>query len=111
MQSLALVIADSSGVIHMWSPGAVQHFGYSPAEAVGQTLDLIIPPDFRSEHWSGFRAAMTSGVAKYDGQVMDLPVLCKSGDVVVFRGQLTFLRDADRCVVGAIGIFESRVPQ
>jgi PAS domain S-box-containing protein len=109
VNNVALILADISGQIHFWSAGAVALFGHSAAEAVGKRVDLIVPPQYRDEHWAGFDAAMKSGIAKYDGQVMDLPVLCKDGNVIEFSAQLMFLRDARRAVIGALGIFETKV--
>ena len=108
MHPHAFVLADNSGHIHMWSPGAQSLFGYTADEATGRPLDLIVPLSHRDEHWAGFRAAMISGIAKYDGQVMDLPVLCKDGSVLTFSTQLIFLRGARGDVIGALGIFESQ---
>ena len=41
----ALVFAEPSGVIRIWNPAAESLFGQRAAEAIGQTLDLIVPPD------------------------------------------------------------------
>ena len=39
----ALIYADRSGTIARWNPAATALFGYSVDEALGQSLDLIIP--------------------------------------------------------------------
>ena len=38
----ALLISDSEGIIRFWNSGAEQMFGHTTAEALGQSLDLII---------------------------------------------------------------------
>lgn len=55
-----IVMADRDGTISLWNGGAETVFGCSADEAVGQSLDLIIPDRFRERHWSGFRKAYTA---------------------------------------------------
>lgn len=57
----ALIFSDLEGIIRMWNPGAQTVFGFSAAEAVGQSLDLIIPERLRKAHWEGFHKAATRG--------------------------------------------------
>ena len=57
----ALVYADRDGKIVRWNQAAFSLFGYSAAEALGQSLDLIIPERLRAVHWTGFDSAMASG--------------------------------------------------
>jgi PAS domain S-box-containing protein len=54
----AIVVADGEGLIRFWNPGAARIFGFAPAEAVGQSLDIIIPEPQRAQHWAGFRHVM-----------------------------------------------------
>jgi PAS domain S-box-containing protein len=107
LDAQAIVIVDTSGNIRLWSAGAAAIFGHAAEEAIGRPVDLIIPAEHRDEHWSGFRTAMSTGVAKYDGQVMDLPVLPRDGDVVVLKTQLCFLRNARGQAIGAMAILEA----
>jgi PAS domain S-box-containing protein len=111
LDTRAIVIVDTSGTIRLWSAGAVEMFAYAPEEAIGKPVDLIIPAEYRDEHWSGFRTAMATGVAKYDGQIMHLPVLPRDGDVVVLKAQLCFLRDARGQAIGAMAILEKSAGQ
>jgi PAS domain S-box-containing protein len=64
----AVIFADARGTIRRWNPAAAALFGYSAAEALGQTLDLIIPEHLRAAHWRGFDAAMTNGVMQLQGR-------------------------------------------
>src|SRR5262245_31821115 len=64
----AVIYADETGTIRMWNSAAAILFGYSAAEAVGHTLDLIVPAHLRDAHWHGFDAAMTAGVMKLNGR-------------------------------------------
>ena len=105
LETHAIVLVDTAGVILTWSPGAERLFGYDAASAVGQTLDLIVPEDYRERHWAGFRAAVSSGKSKLDQPAGNLPIACRDGRVVRFPGRLIFLRDARNQPIGAMGIF------
>ena len=67
---IGIVFANRDGIIELWNPAAEAVFGYNSEEAVGQSLDLIIPKDLREAHWRGYRAAMSSGQTKYSGQML-----------------------------------------
>ena len=105
MDDHALVGADATGTIRVWSQGAEKLFGHSAADAIGQTLDLIVPETYRDQHWQGFRRAMETGSAKLDGQSTKIPVKCGDGAVTVFPGAFMLLRDAQKKVIGAMVIF------
>jgi PAS domain S-box-containing protein len=45
----AIVSKDLNGNIISWNPGAQRIFGYTPEEAVGRHITLIIPPDRTQE--------------------------------------------------------------
>jgi PAS domain S-box-containing protein len=64
----AVIFADDTGTIRRWNRAAATLFGYTPVEALGQSLDLIIPERLRPGHWRGFTAAMTSGALKLSGR-------------------------------------------
>lgn len=57
----AIIFADVHGVIQVWNRAAVLTFGFEATEALGQSLDLIIPEHLRAAHWAGFHRAMESG--------------------------------------------------
>ena len=76
----AIVYADADGVIRRWNRGASRIFGFTEAEAIGRSLDLIIPENLRSRHWEGYRATMRTGQSRYgDGQVLSVPAVRKDG--------------------------------
>ena len=76
----AIVYADAEGVIRRWSRGATRIFGFAEAEALGRSLDIIIPENLRERHWQGYRATMRTGKTRYgDGQILSVPAMCKDG--------------------------------
>lgn len=76
----AIVYADAEGVIRVWNRGATRIFGFAEAEAVGHSLDIIIPENLRERHWQGYRATMHTGQSRYgDGQLLSVPAVRKDG--------------------------------
>jgi len=106
--AVAIVMADPDGRITHWSSGAEQLFGYSADEALGASLDLIVPADYRERHWLGFRRAMITGQGRLDGAATNIPVQCKAGDVLAFPGRFAFVRDGHGRMVGAMAVYTTR---
>jgi len=100
----AVLVADREGVVRYWNAGAETIFGWSRAEAVGQSLDLIIPERLRERHWSGWDAVMKSGVTRYGKDLLAVPAARKDGAPLSVEFTIQLVRDdADRIVaVGAI---------
>lgn len=101
----AIVVADPTGVIRLWSSGAERLFGHPASSAVGRTLDLIVPEQYRERHWAGFHAAMRAGRSRLGGAAAVIPVTHRDGGVLRCPGRFLFLTDARERVVGAIAIF------
>jgi PAS domain S-box-containing protein len=101
----ALVFAEPSGVIRTWNSGAEALFGHPVSVAVGQTLDLIVPPEFRERHWAGFRAAMAAGDGKIDRAAANLPTLHRDGTVMRVAVRLLVVHDARDRPAGALAVF------
>ena len=107
MDEIAVVLVDIAGSIRYWSKGAQQAFGHSEAAAVGQTLDLIVPAQFREPHWAGFRKAMAHGRAEAENKPGPFPVIAASGETVTALGRLSLLRGLDGRTIGAMVVFGS----
>src|SRR6185312_5869385 len=75
----AVIFADGAGTIRRFNPAAEALFGYAADEALGQSLDLIIPEHLRGAHWRGFDAAMKSGALKLEGRPTLTRALHRSG--------------------------------
>jgi PAS domain S-box-containing protein len=104
----AVVVADAAGVIRFWSPGAEKAFGHAAEHALGETLDLIVPPEYRQAHWAGFRKAMASGAAAVEGRAVPFPACGADGEIAALSGRLTLLREPDGSVIAAVVVFTPR---
>src|SRR5258705_11419195 len=60
----AVIYANRSGEIIRWNRASAALFGYSAEEALGQSLELIIPEHLRASHWRGFPAPSAKGAAQ-----------------------------------------------
>lgn len=102
----AVIIADTTGVISQWNKGAEALFGYRAEEAVGQSLDLVVPEHLQQAHWAGFHRAMKE--PKIKDLAADLPVRCADGEVRSFAGRLLVLSDGLGVAIGAIAIYSAK---
>jgi PAS domain S-box-containing protein len=75
----AVVISDASGAITLWNPAAERMFGFTPEEALGNSLDLIIPERLRGRHWEGYEKTMATGQTRYGHDVLKVPAVHKDG--------------------------------
>jgi PAS domain S-box-containing protein len=98
-RSDALIAADRDGVIGFWNPGAERIFGFSSDEAVGRSLDLIIPERLRARHWDGYRRVMATGKSRYgEGEPLAVPALRKDGATISIEFTVTALCQGDETV-------------
>ncbi len=101
----AIVLADTAGTIRYWSHGAAQRFGFHESEAVGRTLDLLVPPEHREAHWRGFRRAIDAGHASVDGQNVPFPALHANGEITERIGRVTMIRSPAGAMAAVIVVF------
>lgn len=89
----AIIFADKEGIIRLWNSGAEAIFGYSAAEAIGETLDLIVPEKLREKHWEGYRKVMDTGVTKYGSDILAVPALKKDDSRISVEFTIVLLKD------------------
>jgi PAS domain S-box-containing protein len=88
----AVVIADARGFITFWNEAATRMFGFTAAEALGHSLDLIIPERFRDRHWSGYHRVMATGHTDYGDRLLEVPALHRDGRPLSIAFTVTLLR-------------------
>ena len=75
----AIVCADSTGIILSWNRAAETIFGYTEAEAIGQSLTLLMPATFHKAHQAGLERYLRTGEAHVIGKTVELSGRHKSG--------------------------------
>ena len=56
----AIISKDANAVITSWNQGAERLYGYSPEEAVGRPLSIIVPPERRGEEFTMLEEIMAA---------------------------------------------------
>jgi PAS domain S-box-containing protein len=101
----AIIATDRRGVINFWNPGATRIFGFTPGEAIGQSLDLIIPENLRARHWHGYHRVMETGESRYGaGQLLSVPGVTKDGRRISVEFTIVMLRDKEDRPAGTAAI-------
>jgi PAS domain S-box-containing protein len=100
----AVIVSDRTGIITFWNRGAEVMFGHAAADAVGQSLDLIIPDRFRARHWEGYQTVMATGVTRYGTDLLAVPAIRKDGRRISIEFSIVLLREDDGEVAGAAAI-------
>ena len=100
----AVIFADREGSIRLWNRGAELLFGYAAAEAIGQSLDLIIPERLRRAHWEAFDRSLQTGRTKYTDRVLTTRSMHKDGRKLYVDLSFGLAKDAGGAMQGAFAI-------
>jgi len=100
----AVIVADPDGAIQYWNAAAEAMFGHAAAEAVGTSLDLIVPERLRERHWDGYRQTMATGETKYGGQTLSVPAVRADGARISVEFTVALLHGASGAVTGIAAI-------
>lgn len=101
----AIIAADRHGIITFWNPGAERIFGHPSTEAVGQSLDLIIPERLRAAHWRGFSEVIRTGESRYgSGDLLSVPSIRSDGQRISLEFTIAPLHDAQGHMTGMVAI-------
>ena len=100
----ALIYADLQGIILRWNPGAQTVFGFSADEAIGQSLDLIIPERMRKAHWDGFNKAIARSGTLPGRTSMITRSLHKSGEQIYVDMSFAMVHDAQGQLLGSLAV-------
>jgi len=100
----AIMYADREGIIQLWNHGAERIFGFSTKEALGKSLDLIIPEKLRERHWEGYHKTMATGITRYGTDLLAVPALHQDGSRISTEFSIVMLLDDDGKPLGVAAI-------
>jgi len=101
----AVVVTDAEGIIRVWNPGAERIFGHVAGEAVGQSLDLIIPERLRERHWQGFHEVVRTGRSRYGaGDLLAVPGIRKDGQRISLEFTIVPFHDDGGKIAGMAAV-------
>ncbi len=101
----AVIYADAEGRIRFWNQGAERIFGFPETEALGRSLDIVIPENLRQRHWAGYDATMRTGITRYGaGDVLAVPAIRKDGARVSVEFTVLPFRDDAGAMVGIAAV-------
>jgi PAS domain S-box-containing protein len=101
----AILATDREGVIRFWNRGAARIFGFTAEQAIGASLDLIIPERLRKRHWDGYERVMATGETRYGaGDVLAVPAIAKGGRQISVEFTIILLQDSEQRVSGLAAI-------
>jgi PAS domain S-box-containing protein len=100
----AVLFTDRRGAIRLWNAGAERIFGWTAAEAIGKSLDLIIPDRLRARHWQNWDRVMETGVTRYATEVLAVPALRKDGAALSIEFTIQLVRDEHGTILGPAAI-------
>jgi PAS domain S-box-containing protein len=108
----AVIGCDPDGIIRFWNAGAARVFGFAAAEAIGQSLDIIIPERLRARHWDGWRHTMETGTSRYGGgDTLAVPALRKDGAQISVEFTIGMLRGAGGGIAGLVAVLRDVTPR
>ena len=100
----AVMVCNAQGAITLWNAAAERMFGFSEAEALGQSLDIIIPQRQQQRHWDGYHKTMATGVTKYGNDLLKVPALHKDGHTMSIAFTVSLVHAADGSVAGIAAV-------
>ncbi|TDN67260.1 PAS domain-containing protein [Paraburkholderia sp. BL10I2N1] len=100
----AVIISDKGGSITLWNAAATRMFGFTEEEALGQSLDLIIPERLRGRHWDGYQKTMASGETRYGTDVLRVPAIHKDGRSLSIAFSVALLHSPQQELTGIVAV-------
>jgi PAS domain S-box-containing protein len=100
----SIIVCDAEGAIVLWNKASERIFGFTPADALGKSLDLIIPERQRQRHWDGYNKTMETAVTRYGADLLKVPALHKDGRPLSIAFTVSLLLTDDGKVNGIVAI-------
>jgi PAS domain S-box-containing protein len=100
----AVIVAAPDGAIRYWNAAAEAMFGHAAEDALGASLDIVIPERLRERHWDGFRHTMATGETKYAGETLSVPAIRADGSRISVEFTVALVHDDGGAVSGIAAI-------
>lgn len=101
----AIVYADRDGIIRFWNAGATRIFGFIAEDAIGQSLEIIIPERLRERHWTGYHTMMASGQSRHGKhELLSVPAITRAGDSLSIQFTVAPVRDESGAIAGIVAV-------
>jgi len=101
----AILVSDRDGTVRYWNAAAERVFGFGASEAIGASMDLIIPERLRGRHWAGWETTMKTGVTRYgEGQLLAVPALHKDGRQISIEFSIQVLKDGGGRIAWVVAV-------
>ena len=107
----AIMFADREGIIRLWNQGAERIFGSPAEEAIGQSLELIIPEKLRQRHWDGYHKTMATGETRYGTDMLAVPAMHSDGKRISTEFTIVLLREESGQPLGVAAILRDVTAQ
>ncbi len=102
----AVLVSDPDGNVLYWNEASTRLFGFTAEEALGHSMDLIIPERLRGRHWDGWNKVMETGVTRYGaGQLLAVPAQHKDGRALSIEFSIQLLRGASGRIEWVAAVF------
>jgi PAS domain S-box-containing protein len=99
-----VIVCDAAGTIVFWNAASTRIFGFTEDDALGQSLDLIVPQRQQGRHWDGYRKTMATGATRYGTELLRVPALHKAGKPLSIAFTVALLHGADGKVTGIAAV-------
>ena len=100
----AVIVVDAHEKIVLWNAAATRIFGYSEDEALGHTLDLIVPERQRQRHNEGCRKSMETGTTRYGTSLLKVPAKHQDGRTLSIAFTVGMLFDEKHQANGVVAV-------
>lgn len=106
-----IIISDPKGNIIYWNAAATRIFGFTEADAMGESLDIIIPENQQKPHWDGYDVTMKSGETRYGTSILRVPAINKAGERISIAFSVALIKDDEDNVTGIAAIVRDETEQ
>ncbi|KJK23796.1 histidine kinase [Burkholderiaceae bacterium 16] len=105
----AIIVSDTEGKITLWNLAAERIFGFTESEAIGRSLDLIIPQRLQARHWEGYEKTMQTCHTRYGNDVLKVPAVHKDGRALSIAFTVALLYSAPGQLSGIVAVIRDEM--